>query len=166
MEHTLNEALFIILPNLMCFFGKKNPHFILVQLIDRCTSMKCGSAKDLLSIMDNVETKIFSFLTLLYILDFLNKFNAHFQSLETRIHELQPKSLTLLYKICQNLKKNERIQCFSVHILFRLKKNQRNLDKINLGSECQEYLNELMMQRHENVVIIVRSNFDVLCDCC
>ncbi|KYN43238.1 hypothetical protein ALC56_02300 [Trachymyrmex septentrionalis] len=38
------------------------------------------------------------------------------------------------------------------------KKNQRNLDEINLGSECQEYLNELMMQGHENVVTIVRSN--------
>ena len=64
----------------------------------------------------------------------------------------------MLYKICQNFLKNEHVQCFSVHILFSLKENQRNLNEINLGSECQEYLNELMMQGHENVVTIVRSN--------
>lgn len=34
MEHTLNKLLFIILPNLTCFFfWKKNPHFILVHLV-------------------------------------------------------------------------------------------------------------------------------------
>ncbi|KAG5340317.1 SCND3 protein, partial [Acromyrmex heyeri] len=95
-------------------------------------SEKAGPAKDLLFIMDNVETKAY-FLFLQYILDLFNKFNGHFQSLETRIHELQPKSLTLLYKICQNFLKNEHIQCFSVHILFSLKENQRNLNEINLG---------------------------------
>ena len=70
-------------------------------LYEIVVSEKAGPAKDLLSIMDNIETKAY-FLFLQYILDLFNKFNAHFQSLETRIHELQPKSLTLLYKICQN----------------------------------------------------------------
>ena len=45
-----------------------------------------------------------------------------------------------------------------MYILFSLKENKKNLDEINLGSECQEYLNELMMKGHENVVTIVRSN--------
>ena len=93
-----------------------------------------------------------------------NKFN--FQSLETRIHELQPKSLTLLYKICQNFLKNEHIQCFSVRILFSLKENQRNLNEINLGSECQEYLNELMMQGRKRSYNSSKQLLDVLCDCC
>jgi len=33
MEHTLNKSLFIILSKLMCFFWKKNRHFILVHLV-------------------------------------------------------------------------------------------------------------------------------------
>jgi len=34
MEHTLNKFLFIILPNLTCFFWEKNRHFIvLVHLV-------------------------------------------------------------------------------------------------------------------------------------
>ncbi|KAG5328555.1 SCND3 protein, partial [Acromyrmex heyeri] len=64
-------------------------------LYEIVVSEKAGPAKDLLFIMDNVETKAY-FLFLQYILDLFNKFNAHFQSLQTRIHELQPKSLTLL----------------------------------------------------------------------
>ena len=33
MEHTLNKSLFIILPNLTCFFWEKNRHFIFVHLV-------------------------------------------------------------------------------------------------------------------------------------
>jgi len=33
MDHILNKSLFIILPNLTCFFWEKNRHFILVHLV-------------------------------------------------------------------------------------------------------------------------------------
>ncbi|KAG5308152.1 GT2D2 protein, partial [Pseudoatta argentina] len=59
-----------------------------------------------LSIMDNVETKAFFFNSIFYI--FLNKFNTHFQSLQTQIHELQSKSLTLLYIISADITKMYR----------------------------------------------------------
>ena len=50
-------------------------------LYEIVVSEKAGPAKDLLSIMDNVKTKAY-FLFLQYILDFFNKFYAHFQSLD------------------------------------------------------------------------------------
>jgi len=43
-------------------------------------------------------------------------------------------------------------------IIFSLKENQKILNEINLGSECEEYLNKLMMQGHKNVVTTVREN--------
>jgi len=115
---------------------------------------KTKSGEYLLSIMSNVDTKAY-FLFLKYILNFFNAFNAFFQALETRIHLLQPKSLNFLFKICQHFLKDEHLKPFSMNIIFSLKENQKILNEINLGSECEEYLNKIMMQGHKDVVTTV-----------
>jgi len=118
---------------------------------------KTKSGEYLLSIMSNVETKAY-FLFLKYILNFFNAFNAFFQAVETRIHLLQPKSLNFLFKICQHFLKDEHLKPFSMNITFSLKENHKILNEINLGSECEEYLNKLMMQGHKDIVTTVREN--------
>jgi len=45
-----------------------------------------------------------------------------------------------------------------MNITFFLKENHKILNEINLGSECEEYLNELMIQGHKDVVTTVREN--------
>ena len=89
---------------------------------------------------------------------FFIAFNAFFQALKTRIHLLQPKSLIFLYQMCQNFLKDEHLKPFTINILFFLKENQKALNEINLGLECEKYLNELMKQGHKDVVKSVRKN--------
>jgi len=120
-------------------------------------SEKTKSGEYLLSIMGNVETKAY-FLFLKYILNFFNAFNASFQALETRIHLLQPKSLNFLFKICRHFLKDELLKRFSANTVFSVEKNQKTLQEINLGSDCEEYLNKLVIQGHKDVIKIVREN--------
>ena len=99
---------------------------------------KAGSAKDLLSIMDNVETKAY-FLFLEYVLNLFNQFITYFQASQTRIHVLHSKCLQFLYNICRNFLKAEHLKSFSINITFSLKENKKSLDEINLKYECKEY---------------------------
>ncbi|KYQ59056.1 hypothetical protein ALC60_01891 [Trachymyrmex zeteki] len=115
------------------------------------------AASNLLFTMCMVETKAY-FLFLKYVLSFFNAFNTFFQTLETQIHLLQSKSLILLQEICQNFLQSEHLTPLLTDVDFSLKKNQKILNKIFLGSKCEEYLNELMTQGHENVVMVVRQN--------
>ncbi|KAG5325816.1 POLX protein, partial [Pseudoatta argentina] len=90
--------------------------------------------KDLLSIMNNVETKAY-FLFLDYVLNFLNQFNVYFQTSQTRMHVLHSKCLQFLYNICQNFLKAEHLKIFSKNTTENLDENN-NIDEINLGYEC------------------------------
>jgi len=111
--------------------------------------------------MRKVDTKAY-FLFLKYILNEFNAFNAFFQGLETRIHLLQPKSVNFLFKVCKNFLKDELLKSFNaenvINIIFSLKENQKDLHEITFGFDCNEYLNELMMQGHEDIVTTVREN--------
>jgi len=75
---------------------------------------------------------------------------------------LQPKSINFLFKICRNFLKDELLKSFysenTKNIVFSLKENQKFLHEITFGSDCNEYLNELMMQGHEDIVTKVREN--------
>jgi len=44
------------------------------------------------------------------------------------------------------------------NIVFSLKENQKLLHEITFESDCNEYLNKLMMQGHEDIVTKVREN--------
>jgi len=109
--------------------------------------------------MRKVDTKAY-FLFLKYILNEFNAFNAFFQG--TRIHLLQSKSVNFLFKVCKNFLKDELLKSFNAenvtNIIFSLKENQKHLHEITFGFDCNEYLNELMMQGHEDIVTTVREN--------
>jgi len=78
-------------------------------------------------------------------------------------HVLQPKSVNFLFKICKNFLKDELLKFFNVeniiNIIFSLKENRKVFHEIIFGSDCNEYLNELMMQEHEDIVTTVRENY-------
>ncbi|CAL1678897.1 unnamed protein product [Lasius platythorax] len=126
------------------------------SLTEMIVSEKTNSREYLLSMMNNVEIKAY-FLFLKYILNFFNAFNAFFQASETRIHLLQSKSKNLLSQVCRNFLK-EHLKSFSTNIVFSLKKNQKAVNEITLGSECDEYLNELTQNGDIDIVRIVREN--------
>ncbi|KYN07742.1 hypothetical protein ALC62_01253 [Cyphomyrmex costatus] len=121
------------------------------------TTVRTRSANNVLFIMSIIEIKAY-FLFLKYVLNFFNAFNIFFETLETRIYLLQSKSLILLQQICQNFLKTEHLTSSLLDIDFSLEENHKILNEICLGSECEEYLNELVRQEHENVVVTVRQN--------
>jgi len=127
------------------------------RLTEIIVNEKTKTGEYLLFMMDNVEMKAY-FLFLKYILNFFNTFNVFFQALETRIHLLQPKSVNLLFQVCRNFLKKEHLKPLSTNIIFSLKENQKAINKIILGSECEEYLNELTIKGHVNIVSTVREN--------
>lgn len=120
---------------------------------------KNRTAEYLLSLIENVDTKAY-FLLLKYILHFFNFFNAFFQAHETRIHLLQSKSVNFLIQISQlqNFLKAELIKHLLTGILFHKIENYKSFDNITLGSECEEYLSELVKKGHANVTTIIRQN--------
>lgn len=119
-------------------------------------SEKTKSGENLLCVMQNIDVKAY-FLFLKYILHFFNEFNAFFQAVETRIHLLQPKSIDFLKKISTNFLKPEVLKDLP-NITFSKIENHKSLNDINLGSECEEYLQQLMKDGYANVVATVRKN--------
>lgn len=117
---------------------------------------KIKSEEYLLSLMDNLETKAY-FLFLKYILDFFNSFKIFFQSVETRIHMLQSKSANLFVEICQNFVKKQYLKD-GANLNFSNKKIYKSLLEIVVGPDCEEYLNNLLMEGYEDIVTTVRNN--------
>ena len=110
--------------------------------------------------MRKVDIKAY-YLFLKYILKDFIAFNAFFQAVETRIHLLHSKSVQFLFKICKHFLKDELMKSFTeniMNIVFSEKENHKVLDEITFGSDCNEYLNEIIMQGHENDVATVREN--------
>lgn len=118
---------------------------------------KTKSAEPLLACMINVETKAY-FLFLKYILNYFNSFNAFFQAIETRIHLLQSKSVNLLVQISQNFLKPESLKHLLTNTSFQDKNNHKSLCDITLGSDCDEYLCDLMTEGYEDVITNIRQN--------
>lgn len=128
------------------------------RLSEVIVNEKTKTGEYLLLMMDNVEMKAY-FLFLKYILNFFNTFNVFFQATETRIHFLQPKSANLLFQVCRNFIKKEHLKPLSTNIItFSAKENQKPINKVILGSECEGYLNELTVNGHVNVASTVRKN--------
>ena len=86
----------------------------------------------------------------------MNFFNAFFQAAETRIHFLQPKSVELLTIISKHFLKPELLNNVCNNVEFSNKDNHKSLNEINLGIECEEYLDTL--KEHADVIANVREN--------
>lgn len=119
---------------------------------------KTKSGEKLLSEMQNPDVKGY-LLFLKYILNFFNSFNAFFQSVETRIQFLQPKSLQFLTTICEHFIKPELLKnILNNNFDFSDKENLKSLNEISLGPECEKYLNQLVVQEHIEIVADIRGN--------
>ncbi|KAM0727925.1 Zinc finger protein 862 [Formica fusca] len=127
-------------------------------LTEMVVSEKSKSGENLLSIMQNPDVKAY-LLFLKHILNFFNSFNAFFQALETRIHLLQPKSVELLITVCKHFLKPELLKYVcNDDFKFSEKENQKSLNNINVGFECEEYLESLMKEGHADIIGNVRDN--------
>jgi len=121
-------------------------------------SEKTKFGEYLLSVMENIDIKAY-FLFLKYVLNFFNAFNAFFQAVETRIHLLQSKSVNFLVEISKNFIKPELLKHLLTNIfIFSEKQNQKSLDDIDLGFECEEYLHKLSKEKHANIISTIRQN--------
>jgi hypothetical protein len=110
--------------------------------------------------MRKVDVKAY-FLFFKYILNEFNAFNAFFQAVGKRIHILHSKSVQFLFKICKHFLKDEPMKSFTeniMNIVFSVKENHKVLHEITFRSDCDEYLNEIIMQGHEDDVATVREN--------
>jgi len=126
-------------------------------LTEIVVSDKTQSGENLLSVMHKPDVKAY-LLFLKHILHFFNSFNAFFQALETSIQKLQPKSLELLNIICKHFLNPELLRNINNTFDFSNKANQKSLSEVNLGSECEKYLEALIKQGHADVVANVREN--------
>lgn len=127
-------------------------HFLREMVV---SDKQTTSAEYLLSVMENVETKAY-FLFLQYFLNFFNAFNAFFQAAETRIHLLQMKSENFLSEICRNFVKEELMKDLATLRNFSQKEIQKNDNEIFLGSECEQYLKDLMAKGYADIVATIR----------
>lgn len=101
---------------------------------------KLKAAEDILSAMQDLSTKAY-LLFLKYALNFLNSFNALFQSRSILVHKLFDSSEKLFKQICSNFLKPEvyatgnlgQINLKHPHLFLPL-------ERVNLGIECDEVL--------------------------
>ncbi|EZA46915.1 hypothetical protein X777_00699, partial [Ooceraea biroi] len=129
---------------------------IIYFLSEMVMSEKSKSGEYLLSIMKNVDTKAYFFFK--YIFNLFNSFNAFFQAVETRIHLLHSQSVNFLLQVCKYFLTQEHLKSPINNIVFSVKENQKALHDITLGSDCDEYLHDLMVQGHIDTVTTVQEN--------
>ncbi|XP_070513038.1 protein FAM200A-like [Cardiocondyla obscurior] len=77
--------------------------------------------------------------------------------IETRIHLLHPKLMHLLIQLCENFLKQEVLKNV-LNVTFSLNENQKPLENITLGSDCEEYLDDLSNNGHADEANIIRKN--------
>lgn len=71
---------------------------------------------------------------------------------------MQLKSVNFLSKICQNFVKKEYLQNIATNIDFSQKQIQKNINEIFVGSQCEAYLNNLVIEDNVEAVVTIRQN--------
>ncbi|XP_066585199.1 protein FAM200A-like [Prorops nasuta] len=104
--------------------------------------------------MQNAETKAYLYF-LYFILNKFNTFNAEFQARESKLHLLQPKSVKILIFILRNFMKPALLKfCIAqanfCDINFSKDINIIPLEDINVGYDCEEYLQDQKILDNEN----------------
>ncbi|CAH1111603.1 unnamed protein product [Psylliodes chrysocephalus] len=114
---------------------------------------KLKSAEDILNKMQDMRSKAY-LLFLKYALNFLNSFNALFQPRKVLIHNLFDSSEKLLKQICSNFLKPEVYAANRnlSEINVKHPNNFEQLQNINLGIECQEFIRN-MPQTEKNYIL-------------
>ncbi|KAL0116492.1 hypothetical protein PUN28_009865 [Cardiocondyla obscurior] len=127
-------------------------------LSESITSENIKSGENLLCVMQSVDTKAY-LLFLQYSLQPFTTFSAFFQSVETRLPFLQSKLLELLGKICSNFLKSEILDELDIQLpIFNSTDNHKPLVDIEVGKECEDYLNQLLNDGYTDEVATIRQN--------
>lgn len=110
-------------------------NFLLLEEVE----LKSQTAAKLREFLSDIKNKIYMYF-LKYVLNFLNQFNALFQSDKVLIHELPSRSIKLLKTIANNFVKSELIED-----ILNLNVNDPKIikEKIYMGPDCEILLNEL-----------------------
>lgn len=108
---------------------------------------KLKSAQTIMDNLLNPFNKCY-FLFLNYALNYLNSFNALFQSRQIMIHKMFDLSLSLMKTLCQNFIKPALLNNNISNLNFKDTNNLLTICELFVGAECQELLNS---QSEENV---------------
>ena len=110
-------------------------NFLLLEEVE----LQSQTAAKLREFLSDIKNKIYMYF-LKYVLNFLNQFNALFQSDKVLIHELPSRSIKLLKTIANNFVKPELIDN-----ILNLNVNDPTIikEKIYMGPDCEILLNDL-----------------------
>jgi len=121
----------------------ENWDVLLKFLQEEQLSEQSNSETALLSMMQNPEIQAY-LLFLQYILDDFNKFNASFQTQETKIHLLQSAAENFLKTILRNVIKAPLLNFVGSGIINPLLEcNRQSPDQVIVGQACQDLLDQL-----------------------
>lgn len=119
-------------------------YFILATVED-----KLKSAEVILSqLNDNVIKAYFLFLK--YVLDFLNNFNALFQSRKILVHKLFESSQKLIYQLAKNFMTVNSLKYIN-NLDIDDEQSVLNLEQIHVGPECENLLESLSFECRQQV---------------
>lgn len=119
-------------------------YFILATVED-----KLKSAEVILSqLNDNVIKAYFLFLK--YVLDFLNNFNALFQSRKILVHKLFESSQKLIYQLAKNFMTVNSLKYIN-NLDIDDEQSILNLEQIHVGPECENLLESLSFECRQQV---------------
>ncbi|KAL6420215.1 hypothetical protein ACFW04_011775 [Cataglyphis niger] len=140
---TLPFATFINSPNInspkrSAIYQKFYEYIIKLFLTKIIISEKTKSGTYLLSMMQNLDIK------------------AYFLFLQ--IYLLQPKSVEFSTTVYKYFLKSEHLNNLCCNIKYDENENQKSLEEVFLGFECEEYLNELLKKGHAEIVTNIRKN--------
>ncbi|XP_063931363.1 uncharacterized protein LOC135143427 [Zophobas morio] len=137
-------------------------HQCVVRILDNWTSLehffvtaaaedKLRCAETILKDMRDVYTKAYLYF-LKYALNFLNAFNALFQSNAIIIHQLQDNCNRLLLQLCSNYLKTEVCYCKDLSAINLAHPEYFvELKNIKLGAACESYLQSAPLAVQETV---------------
>lgn len=136
----------------------KNWNELLELLQEEKLNENSSSEAALLSMMQNPEIQAY-FLFLEYILHPFKKFNASFQSQETKIYLLQSAADNLLRNVLRNVAKTtvaNFTENDTINSLFVC--NRQSPEQIVVGAACQNLLDQLSQKGQDEIVSSVYNN--------
>ena len=133
------------------------------SLLDYFRELCFGKNEGFEEIKDQLfDSKTKAYLTFLqYILCQFNKINVYFQSSETRVHELHSKSVQFLKFIAKHFLKPAILPFLAINkVDVSSSQNQKSLDAVSFGPDCDEILDELSHDIGANAAVIqeIRQN--------
>lgn len=117
-------------------------------------------------ILENLNNKIIKcyFFFLKYALNFMNQFNALFQSKYNLVHKLQKESCDMFLRIGQNFLKSEVLNYNKINKTVLHPSNFLPLEELYLGPECQQLLPSVCHDEQHNFKIKILEFYVTICE--